>query len=694
MEKIIGGENFESSFPVRIHKKLLWPCYEFIAQAQGVEDYEKNIIEEVVLRLAEINVTDIEEIASCTGLEKDLISFIQSRLVQRECLDSCWRITETGKQKLGEYSKNQSKEIHVYVDAVSGRIIPYYSMVDSDNRFKYSIGKEESRQADSDSDTLFFFNFKGFSTAGKETDEMQTALKLHYDEDYNQIPESDDVTAMLHKLFPKKDGVFARIDEGQSTKKNLCWILLDLIQPEGSSRDWVFTDGFGKISPFFSVECIKNQTDTKYISSLRDDLKIQTNAQKNAVNEVDKNFPKLAGKLISAQKCMNELKTFVDSPDKEEALLSAISDSLLFLTQLAEWIIFYILHKEKSEYKAKNVLADFEKFANNKGSGHIISGIAKKCAEKLGFECGIEEKKSLVQRYGKLLYAFNKVPTLFAILDIILIAFADEKWFKDFARENSDFISVLTDLNISRNKSFHSGLVAETNKSIEKIKKTYKEIKLLMEKGLGIKINDSDEISFEEKIAIQNERDAAISRMEQGLGFSLCRILEPSLLRFVTDMERRGTDAATLNNAIILDEYKILEHIFVSANECLGNEWKNSYWKQKARSMGFEFSESNDFKSLNGTSEDRIESALERRPSSMNAACIAFCTLCDVKLLKKISLKWKTLLKDVSYIAFKRGHGEIPASIDSERALLMKQKIIELIKFFAENGFLGEKSVN
>ncbi len=148
MEKIIGGEEFEATFPVRIHKKLLWPCYEFIAQAQGVEDYEKNIIEEVVLRLAEINVTDIEEIASCTGLEEDLISFIQSRLVQRECLDSCWRITESGKQKLGEYSKNQSKEIHVYVDAVSGRIIPYYSMVDSDNRFKYSVGKEESRQAE------------------------------------------------------------------------------------------------------------------------------------------------------------------------------------------------------------------------------------------------------------------------------------------------------------------------------------------------------------------------------------------------------------------------------------------------------------------------------------------------------------------------------------------------------------------
>ena len=698
MEKIIGGKDFEASFPVRICKKLLWPCYEFIAQAQGVEDYEKNIIEEVVLRLADINVTDIKEIASCTGLEKDLISFVQSRLEQRNCLDSCCRITDVGKEKLGEYAKNQSKEIHVYVDALSGRIIPYYSMVASDNRFKYSFGKEESSHDELDSESeslnLNFFKYKGFSTAGTETDEVQSALKLHYSDNYNQVPESDDVTAILHKLFPKKDGVFALIDESQSTKKNLCWILLDILQPEGSSRDWVFTDGFGSISSFFSVEFIKNEKDTKYISSLRDNLKIQTNAQERLVRGAAKKYLKLTEKINSAQKCINELKTFVDSPDKEEALHSAISDSLLFLTQLAEWIIFYILHENKSEYKAKNVLADFEKFSNNKGSGHIISGIAKKCADRLGFECGIEEKKSLVQRYGKLWYAFNKVPTLFALLDIFLIAFADEKWLKDFARENQDFLSALTDLNISRNINFHSGLVSETKKTIEKIEKIHNEIMLLLEKGLGIKVDDSNKLSFEEKIAIQNERDEAISRMEQSLGFSLCKTLESSLLRFVTDMERRGTDEAALNKTIVLDEYKILEKIFVSVNECFGNEWKNSDWKQKVTSAGFEYSENNDFKSINGTSEDRIKNALERIPSSMNAACIAFCTLCDIKLLKEISSNWKSLLKDVSYIVCKRGHGEIPASVDCKRMLEIKKKIIELIKFFAKNGFLEEKPVN
>lgn len=710
MEKIIGGKDINNPFPVRIQHKLLWPCYEFIAQGEGIEDYEKNIIEEVVLKLADINVTDTKEIASCTGLEEDLVSFIQSRLEQRECLDSCYHITELGKQKLGEFSKNRSKEIHVYVDAVSGRIIPYYNMVDSNNRFEYSYGKEEKCYAELDSasklesenqtesdntnakpsDCQTFFKYKGYSTAGTETDEMQVAYKLHYDENFNQVPDSEEVTAMLHKIFPKKDGVFVRIDESQSTKQNLRWILLDVMQPEGSSRDWVFTDGLGKITSFFSSQYIKNETDNKFISSLRDSLQIQTNAQEKSVSQVEIRYPKLKEKLSSAQKCMKELRMIVDSPDKEENLLSAMTDSLLFLTQLAEWVLFYILHEGQSEYKARGVLSELEKFKENRASAFIIAGIAAKTSRRIGFDCGTEEKKSLTQRYGKLWYAFNKVPSLFPLLNIFLIAFENEVWLRDFAKENNDFLSVLTNLNISRNQSFHSGKVGDTKSFIDGTEKAYQKILSLMQVCLGVRIEESQELSFAEKIALQNERDQAISRMEQSLGFTLCHTLDSNLIRFVTDMERRVSQSDSLSNAIVLDQYKILEHLFVSVNESLGDDYKNSDWKAKVRASGFELSETNEFKSILGTNEDRINSALERKPSSMNAACIAFLTLSDAKLLRGISSKWRKMLSDVSYIVHKRGHGEIPTDIDAVRVMEIKRRIIDLIHFFAENGFLIE----
>jgi hypothetical protein len=78
----------------------------------------------------------------------------------------------------------------------------------------------------------------------------------------------------------------------------------------------------------------------------------------------------------------------------------------------------------------------------------------------------------------------------------------------------------------------------------------------------------------------------------------------------------------------------------------------------------------------------------------MNAACIAFLTLSDIKLLKELKNKWRTLPADVSYIVRLRGHGEIPDSIDEARVWEIKAHITDLICFFAEKGFLSQKNVN
>lgn len=688
MEKIIGGKEFNNPFPVGISDKILWPCYEFIALAEGIDDNEKNILDEFILRLADINVTDRNEIASCLGLEDDLISFMQSRMQQNEYIDQYFNITETGKKKLGEFAETQPVEIHVYVDAVSGRIIPYYNPLNTDNRFKYSFGDDSGQE---------YLKYKGFSTAGTEIDKEQKAYKLHYDENNNTVPEGEDVTAMLHKLHPGHDGVFAQIDKKQPAKKNLCWILLDIIQPEGASRDWIFTDGFGNISSFFSSRHIKNEIDNKYISELRSKKEILSNASDNSKSpQRDQKYPQLHEKITQTQKCLKELEIFVDSPDKEEALRSAVSDSLLFLTQLAEWVLFYILHKDGAEYKSKKVLSDLEGLKLNKNSNFIIGKMAKRKAAGLGFL--IEKDFFFFQSYGRLCNAFNGNPALFPLTDILLIGFENEPWLHKLASGHPDFLSVLTELNKNRNQSFHSGGLDKIKALKKCIDKAYTQIMFLIDNVLENEVTESSALTFTEKIAIMNEFNNAITRTEQTLGFALYQTLNFNLTRFVTDMERRGTEADSLNNAIIIDQYKILEHLFVSVTECLGDEHRNEDWKAKSQECGFELDLSErgkkEFGHLLGTKPERINAALNRKPSSMNAACIAFCTLADNELLHGIAKQWPEMLSDVSYIANKRGHGEIPAKIDSERALKMKEDIIDLIHFFAENGFLTRKNVN
>ena len=691
MEKIIGGQELENPISAGVQQKILWPCYEFIAHAEGLDNFEKNIIEEVVLKLAAINVRSDSEIAECTGLDEDLISFIHSRLQQKGLLDETCGITDAGKMKLEEFAEKHSQDIHIYVDALSGRVLPYWAPVSERNNFHYDGGRWD-RKDDDNPDKPLFFRYKAISSAGMESDEEQAAYPLRFEKDaYNSVPEVDDVSAMLHTLFSKNDSIVVRIDESQDCDKNLCYCLMEILLPDGNTRRWVCTDGFGKLSAFFSTDLIADEKDKKFLTDLRSKLQSGTNAAKSEKKLAHEEYPRFAEKLSLVQKSMSALGLRVDSPDKEEELRMARNDTLLYLTQLAEWAFYYILHRKCFEYKARAVLSDFEKFRGNKASAHIIGKIAEKKAVALGFSIEGNCKKSLRERYGRILSAFENTPSLFALVDLCVISLTDEMWLKDFAKNAPDFLLDLALLNKMRNESFHAG---DTTATLSQIRGIYGKILHLLKVGLGVDVNSENKMSFAERHEFQNERISAIARMEDALGFTLCRILDNTLLGFFTDMERRSLDMEHIDTAVILDMYRILESVFVQVNEGLGNENKKSDWREKTRSAGFVLDGGAECKALLSTNEKRIQIALERKPLSMNAACIAFLTLSDIKLLREVKNKWRSLPADVSYIVDLRGHGEIPDCIDEVRVWEIKAHITDLICFFAEKGFLSQKNVN
>jgi hypothetical protein len=73
----------------------------------------------------------------------------------------------------------------------------------------------------------------------------------------------------------------------------------------------------------------------------------------------------------------------------------------------------------------------------------------------------------------------------------------------------------------------------------------------------------------------------------------------------------------------------------------------------------------------------------------MNAAYIAFFTLAEKSLLLDIKRIWPTMPADISYIAWLRGHGEIPQEIDKQRVWSIKANIKKIIKFLAQQGYLA-----
>ncbi len=683
MERIIGGIKQKFPFPVCKTHKLLWPCFEFIAYVDGLDNYEKNILDEVFLKLAQIGVTSDEEITECTALQPDTISFMRSRLQQKDWLDEAYHITEEGKKVIEKFGEKRSIPVYVYVDALTGRIVPHVTRTSHkrDDEFNYEspyFTKDEKSGA-----SLFSFRSLSAST-GTESEEPETALILRYDEACNNAPDGKDVTAMLHRLYPKKDGLHARVESRQGNSANegvanLCWIMLDLLLPEGDVQNWVCTDGFGTLSTFFSVEHIGSGAEAVYISNLRTDLKNETNAVDGPSDYVSssQNFGKIVEKNDAIGNCFLELEQKPTSPDKEKEWKASRNKAILYTDQLAEWALYCMLTSKENEHKARQQLKILEK----RQLQHI-AGTAMRCAQESGFE--FDQKGRLKRDYWQIRASYENEPALVAILDLALCTFRGELWFKKFAQGHRDFISRLLLLNDERNDSFHS---AESSIDLEFLERMRKDIHDLLFDGLGVKFKDDGKVSFAKINAKRNARLLAISQMEMDLGFALSHTLEATLKQFYIDMECRSPEVAKVENEVVLNMYQVLERVFVLANERLDDSLQNTLWKEKAASAGFVIDE-DDCGALIHTKMEFIAKARKREKSSMNAACIAFFTLAERELLLQLKTLWPEMPADISYIVWLRGHGEIPREIDVQRVWSIKVNIRKIIKFLAGQGYL------
>lgn len=679
MEKIIGGKEFKTKRPLQFSYKLLWPCYEFIAEVEGLDSYNRNIIEEVVLKLAEIGVVEPAMVEQRTGMDRDLISFVHSRLQQRGMLDDFCHVTELGQSRIAEYSQREPESIHIYVDALSGRVIPYYAPLNENNDLRFYSFKENP------SDEI---EYKLVSSAGTEGKDLP-AYRLNHDQEARATPDihdvMDEVAEMLHKCHPQKDPVVRHPSSEQEGQ--LCYVLLDIFLYEGDSEQWGFSDGFGNHSQFFSREKIKNDKDTRFITGLRERLHKDTNATAPQSNEAPSSpFPKVQEKLQSVKTNLADWEEQPNSPDQKEKSRKARSECILSLVQLMEWTLYHLLHGEEYQVQVGNALATLGQFGKQQNTRYMIGRLAAKSGKQLGFYLPEEVAACLNERYGRIESAWKDCPTLFALVVLLLISLEKEEWLQVFAQNHSDFICRLAELNRLRNESSHTGDVIVKKKLAEKIRD---DIHSFMKTALQVEIMEEEKkpsLSRKEKFLRENKRQAALAAAERNLGFSLYDSLEPGLRNLVVDMEGCCGNDGTCDNAIVLEQYKLLENILVLANRSLGNELRKSDWKAKTGKAGLGNTES--LASLTGTNEDRIKKALERKPSSMTAACIAFLTLARVELLKGIRKVWPDFLPDIDYLAKQRGHGEIPEEIDNDRVLKIKGKLIELIKFFAGESFL------
>ena len=255
MMQILGGKRLNNLFSYRVKANLLWPAYEFIVPVEGYSDDNQNILENTILKLMEINIITDKEISDATGLETDLISFIQSRLFQKGYIDETYKITDEGLKYIGELSeKKNSTFIYVYVDAITGNVIPYTRALNNDEDLQYTI--DVRKDYDENKNFTGFYRFRQSESIGEDSDDELKAWQLNGNNDFNGEPRSDDINDMLAKTNPGNDVFIRHGSFEQNLNRNFVNFMVEIFLPEGASGidDWIISDGFGNISTYFSSQ--------------------------------------------------------------------------------------------------------------------------------------------------------------------------------------------------------------------------------------------------------------------------------------------------------------------------------------------------------------------------------------------------------------------------------------------------------
>ena len=691
MMQILGGKRLNNLFSYRVKANLLWPAYEFIVPVEGYSDDNQNILENTILKLMEINIITDKEISDATGLETDLISFIQSRLFQKGYIDETYKITDEGLKYIGELSeKKNSTFIYVYVDAITGNVIPYTRALNNDEDLQYTI--DVRKDYDENKNFTGFYRFRQSESIGEDSDDELKAWQLNGNNDFNGEPRSDDINDMLAKTNPGNDVFIRHGSFEQNLNRNFVNFMVEIFLPEGASGidDWIISDGFGNISTYFSSQISHfKESDFEYINSLRKPLDNVFLGEEKSIKKQNSKYKELIDKIDNVQREMTTINQSVNSPDAEIIYISAKNDAILYITQMLEWTFFYTLHNYK--YETDTVLAELSKLAKNRSSHYIIGNRVFRILSELKIETDTMTKNRLTESYKRLVSSYNSIPSLFPLFDLIILVLRDEPFFKEFISKNRDFVLFLQKLVNLRNTSFHTGddIIRKTE-----IEPLYSLALKVVESFLNLIIEKVDgKKSFYEEVTEKNQRDAAILRVEKNFGFLICNTLDKNIIRFFIDMEKRiNSEGKIVNNAIILDLYKIYETIFKSINLSLSNESKASDWLGKARSVGLSL-DTKKIGAVEHASIEKINKALERKPSSMQASCVAFIMLSDIDLLREISIQWNTFIEDIAYIAHARGHGEIPSVIDDVSVNKICKLSYAFIKMLISKGFLINRDI-
>ena len=674
--------DYEIPFSTRLAKQFFWPLYRYQVAVTGL-----NVFEFVMLQFLSAENYSIETLKKLTGMEADLIDFLQQRLHHKGFLDENYYVTESGKAHI-EYSNSTEAEpafFYVYADPFTGALLPYIEPIEHEQQITTDIinaGKQ-------------FIGFTVKTSLGKESAANNKKIwAFQFPEGRITAPSDHALSNVIRKAENEK--LKDHIDSGGASIR-LCspnpdkvYLAIHFVLQNGNSSKWLITEGFsGDISALFAESLEKlTKEDQQEIRESRNTLinkmlNIPEQEAKTLTPEQQKKlcpyyiYFQIYKKLKEVEKINAERLTSISSSAKQRERNERVQKYIINLYEVLEWAFY---HSASTAAGVMSILDDIKYL-----SPEEIKNRALAVAEYLHLHIDENDKKLFAVKYGSIAGCLKGQPQLIPLLVLHLLCAehtsADN--FHTLLKKEPEIITRFAWFKKKRDPAKHGESIALTEQErSDAYNICYTTLEVLFpgserKEQQHPASTDDAKILSDTECARLNRYAYAEKEAEARLGFAVQRRLPNALYAGIINIEKAFADAGEgdCDISVLNNFYNLFDTLFcyINADLPVAEPFITAQTSlEKAKCTGFRVH--TDVTTLEAVNPDRLELALKNKKISLQASFLCFLFKAPDELLRQVSADCDQLVTAINDLAEFRGHGDF-INVTEEESRKMQAQI-------------------
>lgn len=663
--------DYEIPFSTRLAKQFFWPLYRYQVAVTGFNTHNLNVFEFVMLQFLSAENYSIETLKKLTGMEADLIDFLQQRLHHKGFLDENYYVTESGKAHI-EYSNSTEAEpafFYVYADPFTGALLPYIEPIEHEQQITTDIinaGKQ-------------FIGFTVKTSLGKESAANNKKIwAFQFPEGRITAPSDHALSNVIRKV--ENEQLKEHIGSGGasirlcSSNPDKVYLAVHFVLQNGNSSKWLITEGFsGDISALFAEALEKLAADDQQAIQesrnhlIKKMLNIPEKEAKTLTPEQQKKlqpyyiYPEIYKKLKEVEKINAEYLSSISSSDKQRERNERVQKYIINLYEVLEWAFY---HSAGSAPCVTSIVNDIKNLSSEE-----IKNRALAVAEHLHLHIDENDKKLFAVKYGSITGCLKGQPQLIPlfVFHLLCAEHTSAGNFHTLVKKEPEIITRFAWFKKKRDPAKHGESIALTEQEkSDAYNICYTTLEVLFpgserkEQQHPASTDDAKILSDTERARL-NRYAQAEKAAEERLGFAVQRRLPNALYTGIINIEKAFADAGEgdYDISVLNNFYNLFDVLFcyINADLLVAEPFITAQISlEKAERTGFRVH--TDVTTLEAVNPDRLELALKNKKISLQASFLCFLFKATDELLRQVSADCDQLVTAMNDLAGFRGHGD------------------------------------